>query len=157
MYREVIEHPASLPPMIKKHLDLTSGRDRGRIYRIVPDGFQQPPLPRLDQATTAELVTTLAHPNGWHRDTAARLLYQRQDKAAIALLDRQAWRRRRALRPACTLVCLARTGSIVRGGRGQGPGRSTPRVREHAVRLAEGLIGKSRGVRLKLVGMTGDA
>ena len=31
VYREVIEHPASLPPMIKKHLDLTSGRDRGRI------------------------------------------------------------------------------------------------------------------------------
>ncbi len=27
VYREVIEHPASLPPEIKKHLDLTSGRD----------------------------------------------------------------------------------------------------------------------------------
>ena len=40
VYREVIEHPASLPPVIKKHLDLTSGRDRGRIYRIVPEGFQ---------------------------------------------------------------------------------------------------------------------
>ena len=25
MYREVIEHPKSLPPVIKKHLDLTSG------------------------------------------------------------------------------------------------------------------------------------
>ena len=39
VYREVIEHPASLPPEIKQHLDLTSGRDRGRIYRILPDGF----------------------------------------------------------------------------------------------------------------------
>ena len=47
MYREVIEHPASLPPIIKKHLDLTSGRDRGRIYRVVPDGFKQPTLPKL--------------------------------------------------------------------------------------------------------------
>ncbi|MFN8707107.1 MAG: cytochrome C, partial [Planctomyces sp.] len=36
MYREVIEHPASLPPEIKQHLDLTSGRDRGRLYRICP-------------------------------------------------------------------------------------------------------------------------
>ncbi|HND54927.1 MAG TPA: cytochrome C, partial [Pirellulaceae bacterium] len=70
MYRETIEHPASLPPAIKKHLDLTSGRDRGRIYRIVPDGFKQPTLPKLDQASTADLVATLAHPNGWHRDTA---------------------------------------------------------------------------------------
>ncbi len=32
MYREVIEHPWSLPESIKKHLDLNSGNDRGRIY-----------------------------------------------------------------------------------------------------------------------------
>ncbi len=82
MYREVIEHPLSIPPLIKKHLDLTSGRDRGRIYRIVPDGFKQPMLPRFSKASTAELVQTLAHPNGWRRDAAARLLYTRQDKAA---------------------------------------------------------------------------
>src|SRR4029079_11651309 len=76
VYREVIEHPASLPPEIKKHLDLTSGRDRGRIYRIVPEGFKQRPLPKLSTATTGELVATLEHRNGWHRDTAARLLYE---------------------------------------------------------------------------------
>ena len=35
MYREVIEHPKSLPPTIKRHPDLTSGRDRGRIWRVV--------------------------------------------------------------------------------------------------------------------------
>ncbi|HAM71625.1 MAG TPA: cytochrome C, partial [Verrucomicrobiales bacterium] len=34
MYRETIEHPWSLPESIKKHLDLNSGNDRGRIYRI---------------------------------------------------------------------------------------------------------------------------
>ena len=31
--------PASIPEPIKKHLDLTSGKDRGRIYELVPDGF----------------------------------------------------------------------------------------------------------------------
>ena len=90
MYREVIEHPASLPPLIKKHLDLTSGRDRGRIYRVVPDGFKQPPLPQLASARRRSLVALLQHPNGWHRDTAARLLYERQDKAAIAPLAKLA-------------------------------------------------------------------
>jgi len=86
MYREVIEHPWSIPESIKKHLDLNSGNDRGRIYRIVPDGFRQPALPQLSRASTSELVETLAHRNGWHRDTAARLLYERQDKAAIPQL-----------------------------------------------------------------------
>src|SRR5262249_18714541 len=87
MYREVIEHPWSLPEPLKQHLDLNSGNDRGRIYRIVPDNFKQPKPPRLSKAATSELVKTLGHPNGWHRDTAARLLYQRQDKTAWRELE----------------------------------------------------------------------
>jgi putative membrane-bound dehydrogenase-like protein len=86
MYREVIEHPWSLPQSLKKHLDLNSGNDRGRIYRIVPDGFKQPALPRLGLASMGELVATLEHPNGWHQDTASRLLYERQDAAAVPQL-----------------------------------------------------------------------
>ena len=80
MYREVIEHPWSLPPNIKKHLDLNSGNDRGRIYRVVATNFTQPKLPKLSTASGGELVALLAHPNGWHRDTASRLLYERLTK-----------------------------------------------------------------------------
>ena len=58
----------------------------GRIYRVVPEGFKQPPLPRLSRASLEELVATLEHPNGWHRDTAARLLYERNDRAAVPAL-----------------------------------------------------------------------
>jgi len=91
VYREVIEHPASLPPEIKKHLDLTAGRDRGRIYRVVPaEGFTHRPTPKLGSATTAELVALLEHPNSWHRETAARLIYTRQDKSAIEPLQKLA-------------------------------------------------------------------
>jgi putative heme-binding domain-containing protein len=43
-------------------------------------------VPRLSKATTAELVKLLEHPNGWHRDTASRLLYQKQDASAVPLL-----------------------------------------------------------------------
>ncbi|HYV29191.1 MAG TPA: PVC-type heme-binding CxxCH protein, partial [Candidatus Eisenbacteria bacterium] len=86
MYREIIEHPWSLPPGIKKHLDLNAGNDRGRIYRIVPEKFRRRPAVRLGDASPAELVKTLEHPNGWHRDTAARLLYERQDKSVVPQL-----------------------------------------------------------------------
>ena len=87
MYRETIEHPWSIPEAIKKHVDLNSGNDRGRIYRIVPDGFKQPKAPNLKRASTKQLVAALAHPNGWQRDTAARLLFERQDKTAIKQLE----------------------------------------------------------------------
>ncbi len=84
--REVIEHPKSLPPEIKQHLDLTAGRDRGRIYRLVPTGFQHRKTPKLSNASTAQWVDLLKHPNAWHRETASRLLFQRQDKSALAKL-----------------------------------------------------------------------
>ncbi len=90
MYREVIEHPWSLPEEIKQHLDLNSGNDRGRIYRIVPDDprWQRRAAVALGRADTAALVATLAHPNGWHRDTTSRLLYERQDRSAAPALRR---------------------------------------------------------------------
>ena len=66
--------------------DLHGGGEAGRIYRIVPDTFKQPPPGRLGTATTPELVMTLGHTNGWRRDTAARLLYEWRDPAALPLL-----------------------------------------------------------------------
>jgi putative membrane-bound dehydrogenase-like protein len=88
MYREVIEHPWSIPDEIKKYINLNNGNDRGRIYRIVPDKGAERIGQKvaLGKASTEELVQTLGHPNGWHRDTAQRLLYERQDKAAVPLL-----------------------------------------------------------------------
>jgi putative membrane-bound dehydrogenase-like protein len=157
MYREVIEHPLSLPPIIKKHLDLTSGRDRGRIYRIVPDGFIQPALPRLDEATTAELVEAVGHPIAWQRETASRLLYERQDRAAIPLLEKLAVKgsalplgRMHALRVLVGLQAL--TPDLLLKAL-QDP---HPRVREHAVQLAERLAGESPALRTALLAMTGD-
>lgn len=90
MYREVIEHPWSIPDEIKKFIDLNHGNDRGRIYRIVPDkgAERSGQKVNLAGASTGELVKTLGHPNGWHRDTAQRLLYERKDKAAVPLLEK---------------------------------------------------------------------
>jgi len=152
MYREVIEHPLSLHSVIKKHLDLTSGRDRGRIYRVAPEEFSQPPPVRLAAAATAELVQLLDHDNGWHRETAHRLLFERQDLSSIKDLEQLAgtathpegqirilWTLAglQQLQPATVLAALK---------------DKHPRVREHAVRLSEGLLDRSAAVRDKLLG-----
>ncbi|MEX0794582.1 MAG: PVC-type heme-binding CxxCH protein, partial [Pirellulaceae bacterium] len=156
MSREVIEHPHSLPPMIKKHLDLTSGRDRGRIYRVVPEGFQQPADRAIGDATINRLVELLANPNGWHRQTAARLIYERQDQSALPLLKEMAHTgkipeaRVRALyglsgleglTPEVLLVALA---------------DNHPAVREHAIRLSEPLLGSSPELAERLAEMVAD-
>jgi putative membrane-bound dehydrogenase-like protein len=159
MYREVIEHPWSLPENIKKFLDLNSGNNRGRIYRVAPDGYKLPLTPRLDKVSTKELVALLEHPNGWHRDTASRLLYERQDKSAIpaltALLERSKSPagRLHALHSINGLGALRET-HVLTGLRD-----SDANVREHAVKLAEGFFAEgapSKTLWSGLRGLTND-
>lgn len=88
MYRELIEGAAFLAPPILKNVDPSAGVDKGRIWRIVPKDFKPRKPPKLSTATTEDLVKLLENPNGWHRDTAARLLYQREDEKAAPLLKK---------------------------------------------------------------------
>jgi putative membrane-bound dehydrogenase-like protein len=137
MYRELIETVVSIPPIILKHLDPASGINRGRIYRIVPDGVKRPPMPKLSKATTAELVKLLEHPNGWHRDTASRLLYQRQEEGAVALLGQLVEESKSPLGRVHALYALdgmqrAHPTKLIRGLHD-----ANPRVVEHAIRLWE--------------------
>jgi putative heme-binding domain-containing protein len=155
VYREVIEHPKALPPEIKSQLDLTSGRDRGRLYRVVPENFAGRPRPDLGRAPTAELVATLSHRNGWHRDTAARLLYERQDAAAVPALEALV---RDGTLPEGRmhgLYALESLGALTTDTILAALDDPHPRVREHAVRLADRRPAAS-GLLEQLCRMTAD-
>ncbi|MSU58337.1 MAG: c-type cytochrome [Pedosphaera sp.] len=90
MYHGIIEHVIFMVPWLTKQIQerhLEQGNDLGRIWRIVAEGREidrRPP--RLAQAGSADLVKTLAHPNGWHRLTAQRLLIERGGTNAIPQL-----------------------------------------------------------------------
>ncbi|MGI8604804.1 MAG: PVC-type heme-binding CxxCH protein [Verrucomicrobiales bacterium] len=86
MYREIVEHPDSLPPQIKKHLDLNSGNDRGRVWRVVPEKWQRPAPEDLRKMSDVELARALEHANGWHRECAQRLLLWRADTSVVPVL-----------------------------------------------------------------------
>ena len=145
MYREVIEHPWSIPEAIKKHVDLNSGNDRGRIYRVVPEKFQQPKLPKLGAATTAQLVANLDSANGWTRDTAARLLYERQDRRAGAGLETLFAKSKSAVTRIHVLYALQGMFLLDTRHLLAGLADADERVREHAVRLSEPSLTGARG------------
>ena len=140
LYREILDFSDGIPESIKRFKDLNRGNDRGRIYRVVPDGFTQPSIPRLGRATTANLVAMLEHANAWHRESASRLLYQRQDKSAVPALAHLAGTspsplgRLHALYSLAGLDALAES-YVVRAMEDHDPG-----VREHGVRLSERII-----------------
>lgn len=94
MYHGIIEHVIFMVPWLTKQINerhLGDGNDLGRIWRIVADNREiDRRAPKLDSASSAELVKTLAHPNGWHRLTAQRLLIERGDTNAITPLRQTA-------------------------------------------------------------------
>jgi putative membrane-bound dehydrogenase-like protein len=155
MYREVIEHPKSLHPVIKQHLDLTSGRDRGRIYRIVSDRFKSPAPPQLGKASTAEVVKALTHENGWHRETASRLLFERQERKAIPLLEQQAAECDSPEGRMHSLYALDGLSALSAPVILTALDDEHAQVRRHAVRLAE-RVAASPEVREKLLAMIDD-
>jgi len=91
MYRAVVEHPEWVPAELKNRPDLYDGSDRGRIYRVAAKDKSIDPARRgtlkLTSLPATDLARVIEHPNAWHRETAARLLFERQDKSAVPILD----------------------------------------------------------------------
>jgi putative membrane-bound dehydrogenase-like protein len=156
MYREVIEHPWSIPDDIKAQLDLESGRDRGRIWRLTPPGFKSPPPPRLGEASTARLVECLENPNAWWRETAHRLLFERQDPAAIAPLRKMLRMSKSPLTRLHALWSLQGLESLTEEDLLHALQDEAPGLREHGVRLAELRLTKAGPLRDRILELSRD-
>ena len=102
MYRGIIEHRISVTEYLRdqilaRKLDQATGY--GRIYRVVHDSTTRDAANPFRRATPSQLVDALAHPNGWRRDTAQRLLVERGARAEVPRLTKLAteatdWRTR---------------------------------------------------------------
>lgn len=85
MYRGILQHVRYVTTYLREYI-LEHGLDRpigmGRIYRIVWEGDADDPFPvRRDPHpldTASDRIAALSHPNGWHRDTAQRLLVENE-------------------------------------------------------------------------------
>ncbi len=95
MYRGIIQEGnwtregSYLRKAIQQH-GLDKNIAHGRIWRLVHTDFKPGPQPKMDSEKSAELVTHLAHPNGWWRDTAQRTLVIRGDKSVVPALQTMA-------------------------------------------------------------------
>jgi mono/diheme cytochrome c family protein/glucose/arabinose dehydrogenase len=91
MYKGVLQHYYFLTHYLIKNIKqrgLEEPIHWGRIYRIVPEGT--PATPTKITAEVPALVDALNHPNGWVRDTAQRMLVERNDKNAVVPLKKLA-------------------------------------------------------------------
>ena len=139
-----------MPDELKQRSDLRYGDDRGRIYRLRGQANAEtktsPHWPA--DLSTLELVELFAHANAWQRETAARLLFSREDRlsAAPRLLEMA----RGSAEPLARIHALWALQGLDRVDEElllKALGDSHPRVQEQAVRLAESRLSASPALR----------
>ncbi len=84
MYRREIDHPRYVPEESRGLLDFESGKDRGRIYRVVKDGPRDAPSAARYRGA-ATLVADLESPDEWWRARAHRLLLEHGERPATVM------------------------------------------------------------------------
>lgn len=141
MYREVIEHPKSLPPMIKRHLDLTSGRDRGRIWRLTSSKLkstQRKQYQPISDMPPSELIEELESHISWRRLTAGQRLVEEGVQGEAGLL--LSLMHREAAKPESRILALhvANRLEVLEVDSVRGLLQDThARVLEHAIQIVE--------------------
>src|SRR5688500_6615638 len=145
MYRKTIEHHEYLTEEVRKHTDVESGKDMGRIWRIVRTGVVPPALATagtqnvksVSGTDAGELISALRSSNGWPRDTAMRLITERGADAIAPQLEALA---SAADAPPATVVCclnlLANARRLGDAALSLATKHANPMVRETAVRLS---------------------
>ncbi|MGH9628686.1 MAG: DUF7133 domain-containing protein, partial [Bryobacteraceae bacterium] len=158
IYRHVIETPESIPEEIRKKIDFYKGDTMGRIYRIVANkprrkGNLKPDMGRL---SSSDLVKHLGNTNGWHRATAQRLLLERQDRTVVPELRTTAQSAPSPEARVHALWLLQSFGALEVADVQRALKDPDSRIREHALRLGEPLLGKSRALSNAVLRMVSD-
>lgn len=83
MVRRVIEHPEWIPTAWQERLDLRSGSQLGRIYRVFDSGYQPQPLGRVESAE--QILKALASDNGAVRDLGLQALIETEPDNVASL------------------------------------------------------------------------
>jgi mono/diheme cytochrome c family protein/glucose/arabinose dehydrogenase len=149
MYRGIIQHRTFITGYLEQKIierGLTLPIGLGRIWRVVHTSTPRGEKPQLSRKTSAELVPMLAHPNGWWRSTAQRILVERGDRTVAGSLREMAHTNadaRARLHALWTLdgIGAADSASIIRA-----LSDSSAPVRAAALRIAEPWLARSGSV-----------
>lgn len=157
IYRAVIEHPQWMPEELRDRKDLEYGNDRGRIWRIVAkESHAKGEQPHLSTASTEQLISHLADRNAWWRETAQRLLTQRQDRSQREALEQLAATGSHPAARVHALWTLSGLNILSEEVIAVALDDPSPRVREQAIVLAESNLKDSMVLRKRLLQLARD-
>jgi putative membrane-bound dehydrogenase-like protein len=146
-YRKYVEHPIYVASeKARSGTDWRAGHELGRLWRVRQKDTATGAAtakPQLSNASTAQLVKTLDHQNGWWRDTAQRLLLERANGEAIPLLRNLAQNAETPLGQLHAVWTLAGLDALDAGTVIHLLSSDHPQLRRHAVRLTASVRGEN--------------
>ncbi len=154
-YREIIEDYSAIPRYLQQQYELDHGIDRGRIWKIVADSMP-PTEPAMDVLSERDLVSELASPRFWRRQTAFRLLAEGgggQQAADIARLVDDGTSRAGVVSALRLLAYLEvdDTRAVQRA-----LSHPDPAVRTHAVQVAAASVAQNSDLRVAVMALADD-
>ncbi len=147
MYRGIIQEgdwtkPGSYLRKVLEQYGMEKVVNRGRIWRLRHKDFTPGPQPRMLDETASQLVAHLAHPNGWWRDTAQKLLVLKGDKSVVPALAQMARENESPLARTHALWTLEGIGALNTKVVRTFLKDRDPQLRAQGIRVAERLIVK---------------
>ncbi|MDB6028413.1 MAG: coagulation factor 5/8 type domain protein [Verrucomicrobiales bacterium] len=147
MYRGIIQEgnwvkEGSYLRKVVQQYQMDKNFGRGRIWRLVHDNFKPGPKPKLQTEKPSKLVQYLAHPNGWWRDTAQKLIVLHGDKSVVPALLKMARTNKDHLARIHALWTLEGLGAIDATFLREKLRDEHPQVRIAAIRASETLCKK---------------
>ena len=162
LYRGVLQHRVSLTTYLRKYIEERELERRlhlGRIWRIVPESGETPrSQPRINRESPAQWVRHLSHANSWWRETAQRLLVERDDASVVPALQQLATKGESPLGRMQALWTLDGVNRLDAATATAALTDGDSRVRAAAVRVSEAFLktGDHATVLPKLIAMTDE-
>ena len=159
-YRQFVEHPMYVAAReVRQRTAWRNGAHLGRIWRIRRKENARPDRgsgPTSGEIASERLVERLEHPVGWQRDTAQRLLIEGKVRQAAPSLRTMARNGRTPQSRLHALWTLEGLDSLDIETLMSALQDAHPRVREHALRLAESRLEESDVLRRLVLRLAGD-
>lgn len=156
MYRAAIEHPEWIPDEMEVNMDLEAGKEKGRIYRIIPKGnWTKNPVQAISEDMTSR-VKALENLNQWARTTAQRLLVESADETSIIPLEQMVAKSTKPLGRLHALWTLEGMGKLSNEILEKGLGDPVAGVRENALKIAEKRLNENSSLIDKVINLTED-
>lgn len=156
-YREIIEDYSAIPRYLQQQYGVVNGQNHGRLWRLSHRDLP-PALPGdMGRLTDEQLADELASPRFWRRETAQRLLRQRQARRAAPQLGELARTDRRPAVVLGALATLEALGALEPAHVAAALDHAEPVVRRQGLRWAEPWLDREPDLRRRAIALAGDA